>query len=308
MTFDPMSPVQRDCLSLAPCSPPRPDGASVREVKGLGADAVRVEIMDCPGSSGDEVRLHEGPPSNELCVVQRGSFHYTSARAEVLVDPMTSLFGLVGEESEITHPVPGGDRDALIFFSDSVLAAVAGDVLDLPTAVPTSPWAAYAERQLAVLAAAGERGADATELAVSVVASTIAQEQPRRVDSGRPATKRAARSLFDDARTILLERPDVSILALAAEIGCSPFHLSRVFGRFTGRGVGAYRSSLRVACALDQLADGQGNLADVAAVAGFADHAHLSRTIRARFGSTPSALRTALSQPTSTTDFNHSDD
>ena len=262
---------------------------------------MRVEIVDCAGASGDEVTLHEGPPSNELCVVQRGSFHYTSARADVMVDPTTSLFGLVGEDSKITHPVPGGDRDALIYFSDSLLANVAGEDLNLPTAVPTSPWAAFAERRLAVLAAAGSQWANATELAISVVAGSIAQEQPKRVNSGRPATMRAARSLFNDARTILLDRPDVSVLALAAEIGCSPFHLSRVFGRFTGRGVAAYRSSLRIAIVLDQLADGQGNLADVAAIAGFADHAHLSKTIRAQFGSTPSALRSALIQPTSTT-------
>jgi AraC-like DNA-binding protein len=49
-----------------------------------------------------------------------------------------------------------------------------------------------------------------------------------------------------------------------------------------------------VRAALDQLEAGQQNLADLAAELGFADHAHLTRTLRAELGSTPTQIRDLL--------------
>lgn len=46
--------------------------------------------------------------------------------------------------------------------------------------------------------------------------------------------------------------------------------------------------------ALDRLADGETDLSALAHDLGFADHAHLTRTIRATTGDTPTALRAAL--------------
>jgi len=87
-----------------------------------------------------------------------------------------------------------------------------------------------------------------------------------------------------------------SLLDLAVELACSPHHLSRVFHEQTGTTLSAYRTQLRANLALEHLTGvtGSATLADVAAQCGFADHAHLTRTVRRHLGTTPAALRTLL--------------
>lgn len=78
---------------------------------------------------------------------------------------------------------------------------------------------------------------------------------------------------------------------LARAVGSSPHHLSRVFRGTTGRTLTDYRNELRVRAVLECVSDGAENLADLAAEYGFADHAHLSRTVRRYTGMPPSAFR-----------------
>jgi AraC-like DNA-binding protein len=101
------------------------------------------------------------------------------------------------------------------------------------------------------------------------------------------------------AQALCLSHPTVRAAVLRcmrhlSSVGCSPRHLSRLFVRYTGSGAAAYRMALRANEVLDALADGHGSLTDLAAVTGFADHAHLTRTIRRRYGATPTGLREAL--------------
>ncbi|WP_091202512.1 helix-turn-helix domain-containing protein [Micromonospora narathiwatensis] len=55
-----------------------------------------------------------------------------------------------------------------------------------------------------------------------------------------------------------------------------------------------YRNRLRVGRALDRLEEGVDSLAGLAAELGFADQAHLTRTVRAQLGHTPGQLRRLL--------------
>lgn len=55
-----------------------------------------------------------------------------------------------------------------------------------------------------------------------------------------------------------------------------------------------YRNRIRVARALDRLEHGEDSLAALAADLGFADQAHLCRTVRQHLGCTPTALRRLL--------------
>lgn len=77
-------------------------------------------------------------------------------------------------------------------------------------------------------------------------------------------------------------------------MSCSPHHLSRAFSQVTGSTVSAYGNRVRVSRALDRISAGERRLAGLAHELGFADHAHLTRTIRAVTGHTPSACRGLL--------------
>jgi AraC-like DNA-binding protein len=77
-------------------------------------------------------------------------------------------------------------------------------------------------------------------------------------------------------------------------IGHTRFHVSRVFSRVTGMTLSQFRNRVRVAIALDRLADGHEDLAVLSADLGFVDQSHLSRVVRASTGERLSALRHRL--------------
>lgn len=76
-----------------------------------------------------------------------------------------------------------------------------------------------------------------------------------------------------------------------ADAAASRSHTSRVFKHATGMTLSHYRQRGRVASAIRRIASSDANLAQIAAEAGFADQAHLSRSLTKATGSTPSVLR-----------------
>ncbi|WP_243770353.1 helix-turn-helix domain-containing protein [Amycolatopsis acidicola] len=85
------------------------------------------------------------------------------------------------------------------------------------------------------------------------------------------------------------------LLPLAERLEVSPYRLSRAFSRELGVSLTHYRNRVRVGKALDRLEAGESDLAALAVDLGFADQAHLTRTVRAHSGETPAVLRRLLS-------------
>jgi AraC-like DNA-binding protein len=85
-----------------------------------------------------------------------------------------------------------------------------------------------------------------------------------------------------------------SLLELSRAVGCSPFHLSRIFHQVTGITLRQYWARARLRAALDLLEEGTRDLSTISATCGFADHSHLTRTAVAHLGATPSRLRELL--------------
>ena len=80
------------------------------------------------------------------------------------------------------------------------------------------------------------------------------------------------------------------IYALAAAEGISEYALIRAYRRRFAITPLQHLMSLRVECACELLSEGAAP-ADVAAEAGFADQAHLTRVFKQRIGTTPAAYR-----------------
>jgi AraC family transcriptional regulator len=83
----------------------------------------------------------------------------------------------------------------------------------------------------------------------------------------------------------------LSLNAIAEEVGIHPLHLTRTFRRFYGCSIGEHLRELRIQHACRLLATSDQPLAEIAASAGFCDQSHLCRAIRSRTGLTPKALR-----------------
>jgi AraC-like DNA-binding protein len=257
----------------------------------FGHPEITIYTQRCSGDPSDGRRNIINGSLHEVCLVRTGCFHYRSSCADVLADNVTSLVSTPFEEADVYHPVPGGDTDTSILLSDQVVAGIAGG---LPDVVPgprlTTPRIDLWHRELIAAAQDPDRAPAVEEMAVHLSASVLAQAEPARVAHGQPATAQARRDLVHDARAALAQDTGLDQIALARLLGCSPYHLSRVFRQHVGMTLTRYRLRLRLNRALELLMDSDDNLAVIAAACGFADHAHLTRTIRRELDTTPSAL------------------
>jgi len=81
---------------------------------------------------------------------------------------------------------------------------------------------------------------------------------------------------------------------LSREAGVHPVHLSRVFRKCVGEGIGEYVHRLRVRAACEQILEPEISIAEVSLALGFADQSHFTRAFRRVTGITPAAFRSQL--------------
>ncbi|OWQ65530.1 AraC family transcriptional regulator [Stenotrophomonas maltophilia] len=83
----------------------------------------------------------------------------------------------------------------------------------------------------------------------------------------------------------------LALADIAAAAGLSPFHLSRLFQARTGTSVVRYLRGRRLTAAAQRLADGAGDILQVALGAGYTTHAAFTRAFNEQFGQTPERVR-----------------
>ena len=158
------------------------------------------------------------------------------------------------------------------------------------------PRAARTQLLLYRILAANETGPasqlESEELTLELVCRVLrrANQWDREVPSGGSARLASA------AREILATRfnEPLTLGAVAAELGCSKYHLCRIFRACTGTTVFAYLSQLRLAAAIRLLAEGEEDLSRLAHELGFSSHSHFTFTFRAEVGETPSRARLGM--------------
>lgn len=91
-------------------------------------------------------------------------------------------------------------------------------------------------------------------------------------------------------------RERITMDDLAHEAGVHPVHLSRVFRRFTGMGIGEYLHRLRVREACERMLHPEHSLADISCDMGFADQSHFTRSFHSIAGTSPGAFRAMLAR------------
>jgi len=82
--------------------------------------------------------------------------------------------------------------------------------------------------------------------------------------------------------------------ALGSEAGVHPVHLSRVFRKYTGEGIGECVHRLRIKAACQRMLASEIRLAEIAVEAGFADQSHFTRAFHKVTGMSPGAFRTLM--------------
>jgi AraC family transcriptional regulator len=235
----------------------------------------------------------EDVDATEIVFTRAGHFVRRIGSHEVAHEPGTMSLFRAGDSYRVRHPVGDGDhclvmtpRGAAMERLESTTKRVDREAHGLPRA------ASYLVARLA--AAANHRCRD--PLAIEEAAATLfafaierlsfeSTPRPRCIASHRLLATRARERLAATYRT----NDDLS--SIAAALGCSPFHLCRVFRAVTGSTLSQHRLGLRLLAALDAIEAGATDLTDLAHDLGFADHAHLSNSFRKAFGMPPSRVR-----------------
>jgi AraC family transcriptional regulator len=83
--------------------------------------------------------------------------------------------------------------------------------------------------------------------------------------------------------------PTLAEVARIADV--HPMHLAKLFRKRFGYSMGEYLRRQRIAWACEQLSRSRGTISRIALDAGFADHAHFTRTFRRITGCSPSWYR-----------------
>ncbi|MEV5573209.1 AraC family transcriptional regulator [Spirillospora sp. NPDC052269] len=230
-----------------------------------------------------------------LVLVRTGRFRRRASGDHTDLDTTRAYLGAPDDEEQFAHP-SGGDVCTSITVTPRLWRTLAGDTTtpDRHTLYVDARTDLTHRR---VLASARTGDIDyalcedlltllATALRDTVDASTPSRTRPRPAD----------RRLVAAARDAILEGHPASdtLISLAALLDASPYRLSRAFPRELGVTITRFRHRVRMAQALDRLESGETNLSVLAADLGYADQAHLTRTVRQHLNQTPTTLRRLL--------------
>lgn len=110
-------------------------------------------------------------------------------------------------------------------------------------------------------------------------------------DAARAGPSGSAAPWLTQARDRLLAEPRLGVAPLARSFGVHPVRFARLFREAFDQSPTGLRQNRRAARAIGQLVRSPTPLAEIAAAEGFADQAHLSRTISRATGWSPARLR-----------------
>jgi AraC-like DNA-binding protein len=255
------------------------------------------QLFSSPALTVSDVWCDPGPlPVSELEVEssfgvsypRTGIYVHRTSEGNVVVDPTVAVFRNQADEHCTAHPTVDGDRNTDLQFPHEVVAPLL-DTRDRfrVGAIPISEAIAARQRRLlGIIRRGGSSTLEIEEEALALVGSTHHLPPfPEIASHHRP--------IVDEARQYLAWRfrDDLDLVDIARAVGISPFHLSRMFKRATGRSLTEYRTALRIRFVLDRLTDGANDLSRIAVEAGFYDHAHMTNTLRRHLGTTPSKIR-----------------
>lgn len=261
----------------------------VRQYQAWNADGLYVinEENDCRPMPW-HYALNEG---YGLGISVQGAYRRRVRGNDQVVDSNTGFLRFAGDEVGVEHFVGGPGAVTFIGIDPAICPGFFDEVAPVPTFTVT-PEMALTHLRLVRGQRLGADDVTLEALALDLLGAAVEQHHDGVNSYSRHTTGESRRHLVTEACE-LLHHPGrkVGLVEISRTIGCSPYHLSRVFHEITGMTIPKYRKRLHIHDALRRLNDGEHDLAAIAVASGFADHSHMTRSIVAQYGDPPSRLR-----------------
>ena len=257
----------------------------------LDSPLVRVWDALCRGPRAGYGELKAASEA-QIGLLRRGVFVVERWGQPVVVDTSTVLALGIGDEYRVGHPTSDGDEGIVLVVPPDLLEDAVGGAGRVGRLRPIDHLAiCFLSRAL--------RNRDnerlAAEEATLLLLASLGRSFAHPLNADR-RLGRAQRLRVEQARTLLASSPRArwDLDGLGRALRCSPFHLARQFRLLTGETISRYLLRLRLAIAVERLAQGERDISALAIGIGFSHHSHLSARFRDTFGITPSQAREIL--------------
>jgi AraC-like DNA-binding protein len=238
----------------------------------------------------------EHATATHLVFPYRGAYVRHLGQDEAVAEANQVLFFNQNEGYQVSHPIRGGDSCLTLQVDQELLReltpkALLRDGATLAFRQQRMPIDPRAQALVALLRHSLDKGIaeplEAESLALTLVRRTLRPQALR----DRPHS--AARQRLVDRAKLLLTS-DLSrrwtLADIAAEVGGSAVYLTQVFQQLEGMPLYRYQLNLRLARALDLMAE-YDDLTALGLELGFSSHSHFTSAVQRTYGRSPSEFR-----------------
>jgi AraC-like DNA-binding protein len=263
----------------------------------LRSPTVTIRDVCCQGSA-PHPSAEECATATQLVFPYRGVFVRHLGHDQAVAEANQVLFFNATEGYRVTHPVPGGDACLTLAISEAQLRELAP-----LTFLRDGATLAFRHQRLRIDARAQAlvallrhslRQNIAEPLEAESLALTLVQRALGAHTTHAAGASVGRRRLVDRAKLVLASDPARrwTLAEIAAEVPGSPVYLTQVFQQVEGLPLYRYQLRLRLARALELLAQ-YDDLTALSLDLGFSSHSHFSAAFRKVYGRSPSAFRQA---------------
>jgi AraC family transcriptional regulator len=261
----------------------------------LDTGTVAVRDVHCGGGCRHRSE-EECASATHLVFPYRGVYLRHVGSEQAVADANHVLFFNAGEGYQVSHPLAGGDASLSLTLSEPLLRELAPAGLLNPggsTGFRRQHQRIDPRAQALVallrhnLGNGGIEPLEAESLLLTLVCRSLG---PR--TSHEPGASYARRRLVDRVKLLLAGELSRrwTLAEIAAEIGGSAVYLTQVFQQVEGLPLYRYHLRLRLARALDLVAERE-DLSALALDLGFSSHSHFTAAFRQAYGCSPSAFK-----------------
>jgi len=258
----------------------------------LDTGVVHVSNVDCRGTcrhrSADECASH-----THFVFPFRGLYLRHVGQDQTVADANHVLFFNKDQAYQVSHPLAGGDTSLVVSLAEPMIAELAPRnllaTLETPTFKVQHLRIDTRAQALVMLLKHSLRNGSIEPLEAEGLSLTLISRSLGPRTARAPGSTFARRRLVDRVKVLLAS--DLSrrwrLAGIAAEIRGSPVYLTQAFQQVEGMPLYRYHLHLRLARALDLIAERE-DLSALAQDLGFSSHSHFSAAFKRSYGRTPS--------------------